>query len=937
MPFASSITLSALDGALGFRIDGALTGDRLGRAVASAGDVNGDGIEDLVVGAYWADDAGSYSGAAYVVFGTRDGFPASLDIATLDGTNGFRLLAEAAGDRLGQAVSGLGDINGDGYGDILVGAPSSDAASSNSGAAWVVFGKASGFTASVDLASLDGSDGFQLTSAVGGRIGQALGRAGDVNGDGIDDILIGAPFAAADGPSSGAAYLVFGTAAGFPADFDLADLDGTNGFRIEGENLLDLLGMGVAGAGDINGDGFDDLVVGAPGAYASGLQTGVAYVVFGKASGFAASLDPAALTAADGFRIVGEGPGDKAGYTVSAAGDVNGDGFADLLIAAHYNNTFRNDNGAAYVVFGKASGFGTSFNLSGLNGANGFKLAGATDFELLGLNVSAAGDFNGDGYDDVLIGSPQSGAGGAAYIVFGKASGFSALMTGTSLFGSNGFTLNSGENGARAGWGLAAADLNGDGLSDLIVGAELANTDASDTGAAFVVYGRMMHTVTTIHATVSGGALGDEITGWIGKDILHGMAGNDILVGGGSHDVLDGGAGSDAMNGGQGDDTFFVDNAGDTTVEAAGQGADRVRAGISFTLAANFEYLTLEGADDLDGTGNTLSNRLDGNLGANTLDGAGGNDLIKGGGGDDSLIGGTGADQLLGDQGADELDGGDESDRLEGGDGADTLLGGTGADLLDGGADDDDLAGGAGADQLLGGSGLDILDGGTENDVLNGGLGADAMTGGTGDDVFFVDDIGDTTIEAPGQGTDTVRASLDWTLAAHIERLILEGSADLDGTGNDLANVLTGNGGANLLDGSGGNDMISGGLGADILIGGTGGDILAGGGGADSFVVLQESVFSSANPLGRTIETDTVSDYAIGQDIIDLSAIDAVTGGADNAFILVGAFSSQAGQMVLKFAAGTTTLELDIDGDSSADYRLKINGDVTGDTGGWIL
>jgi Ca2+-binding RTX toxin-like protein len=416
--------------------------------------------------------------------------------------------------------------------------------------------------------------------------------------------------------------------------------------------------------------------------------------------------------------------------------------------------------------------------------------------------------------------------------------------------------------------------------------------------------------------------------------VLTGSALADTIVGGASGDFLDGGAGADAMTGGAGDDTYYVDNPGDTTIELGGQGNDVVRATIGWTLSANTETLILEGLADIDGTGNAGANFMTGNSGANRLDGGNGDDLIKAGLGADTLLGGTGTDQLLGQDGDDSLDGGDGADRLDGGNGDDIIAGGIGNDILDGGAGIDSLDGGTGNDQLNGGDGADSLSGGDGNDVLTGGLGADAMTGGLGDDTFYVDDAGDTTTEALGQGTDIVRATVDAILAANIENLVLEGSGAIGGTGNGLVNAMTGNAGANTLDGQGGDDVLKGMNGDDILIGGTGADILVGGAGADTFVVRQESIHTSG-----AIEVDTVNDLSAGQgDRLDLSAIDAdSTTAGDQAFHLVGGFSHHAGEMTLGFFGGTTILQLDVDGDGRADYRMTIAGNVTGDSGGWLL
>jgi Ca2+-binding RTX toxin-like protein len=422
-----------------------------------------------------------------------------------------------------------------------------------------------------------------------------------------------------------------------------------------------------------------------------------------------------------------------------------------------------------------------------------------------------------------------------------------------------------------------------------------------------------------------------------GSDMVQGTPGDDVLDGGVGGDLLDGGLGADDMTGGAGDDTFVVDDPGDLTRELNGGGNDRVRSTISVTLTDFIENLNLEGTADIDGTGNGLANVINGNEGANILSGGGGRDLLKGGLGNDTLNGDEDVDQLLGEGGDDTLNGGAGADRLDGGVGLDTLDGGDGADILEGGADADTLLGQAGADQLFGGDGDDQLDGGADNDTLNGGTGADAMTGGTGDDTYIVDDLGDSTVEGSGEGTDTVRASLNWTLADHIERLTLDGADPLEGRGNGLANLITGNGGHNTLYGLAGNDTLKGGLGADVLVGGTGNDILVGGDGADVFVVLQESISLSGAP-GQVLDVDSVSDFSVLQgDTIDLSLIDAIAGGADDAFSIVSAFTGTAGQMTLSFSGGVTLLALDVDGDAKADYRMSINGDVRAETGIWLL
>ena len=356
--FGSSLDLNRLDGSNGFTITGidggirwhtsrgwiSIGGDLSGTAVSSAGDVNGDGIDDILIGAPGAD---GHAGASYVVFGRDDGFDSSLDLASLDGSNGFTITGidrstdwwwPTGGDRSGSALSNAGDVNGDGIDDILIGAP-------GAGASYVVFGRNDGFDSSLDLASLDGSNGFTIKGIDRRLSDSAVSSAGDVNGDGIDDILIGAPRADS---KPGESYVVFGRNSGFDSSLDLASLDGSNGFTITGI-AGELSGSAVSSAGDFNGDGIDDILIGAPG---ENGKAGESYVVFGRNSGFDSTIDLSTLDGINGIviqRIDSDGSVDLSGTVVSGAGDVNGDGFDDILIGAP-----EADGGAgeSYIVFG---------------------------------------------------------------------------------------------------------------------------------------------------------------------------------------------------------------------------------------------------------------------------------------------------------------------------------------------------------------------------------------------------------------------------------------------------------------------------------------------------------------------------------------------------------------------------------------------------------
>ena len=357
-PAAAVLELSSLAGANGFQISGAVAGDNSGHAVSGAGDVNGDGLDDLIVGAYGADANGlASSGASYVVFGTAGGLAANLALSTLDGTNGFKISGEAVGDVSGFSVSGAGDINGDGFDDLLIGAGEADPNNHlSSGASYVVFGRADwSTTANLNVSALDGSNGFKISGeAADDRSGAFLSAAGDVNGDGFDDLVIGAFGADSNGSYSGASYVVFGRADwSTTANLNLLALDGSNGFKIIGAAGADYSGTSVSAAGDVNGDGFGDLLIGADGADPNGSRSGASYVIFGKTGGFAANLNLSALDGSNGFKISGEAAEDRSGRSVSAAGDVNGDGFGDLLIGAEGADPNGSASGASYVVFGQ--------------------------------------------------------------------------------------------------------------------------------------------------------------------------------------------------------------------------------------------------------------------------------------------------------------------------------------------------------------------------------------------------------------------------------------------------------------------------------------------------------------------------------------------------------------------------------------------------------
>lgn len=407
----------------------------------------------------------------------------------------------------------------------------------------------------------------------------------------------------------------------------------------------------------------------------------------------------------------------------------------------------------------------------------------------------------------------------------------------------------------------------------------------------------------------TGNALANELTGNAGDNQLFAGGGNDRIEGGAGNDLLDGGVGIDQMIGGLGDDIYYVDNLRDVVTEQAGEGRDLVRASISYELAANVEEGELLGKANLNLTGNELDNILTGNDGANVL---------RGGGGADKLIGGLGNDTYYVDSSDDSIvEGGLSPKEIDNvfssvtwalGDNLENLTL-TGVDHING-------TGNALGNRITGNAG---------DNELDGGEGIDTLAGGLGNDTYVVDDVRDVVIEGVNAGIDTVRSSVNWTLGANLENLVLSGSGNLNGTGNALANMLTGNAGDNILNGGAGNDVLDGGAGDDVLVGGLGTDTLTGGLGADRFV------FNLLGELGLGGKRDVITDFKAGEgDLIDLTRIDAnVLLKGVNAFTFIGSGDfTGAGQ--LRFAdeilSGNIDAKLGVDGKFTTDFEIHLVG-----------
>ncbi|UII26705.1 HYR domain-containing protein [Fulvivirga maritima] len=571
--FSREFEISSLDGSNGFMVGLSRYGP-FGGDVAYGGDINGDAIDDFIIGNYAASDVdGTYNGAAYVIYGSNNpgDFPADYDLTTLDGSNGFVMRGrEGFNDRLGTGVSIAGDVNNDGIDDLLISGRSAGRA--NGGAAYVLYGTSGAYPAEMILDDYvsDPNHGFQVFYRVNyPTYGIAVDALGDVNEDGYDDFIIGSSTSSTTSgvaivygntfdldddiaptitcPSSSQSLFEGSTLPSYVSEINASDnctyiedlvisqspprgtlftgavevtmsvtdgsgnttscsfmvneaipnadlncnstsinyenLDGTDGFKAEGVKTTSQFGNDIEYVGDFNGDGIDDFIVGARGVSASFggeynnqniVVEGNAFLVYGRSTGFEGYEDMALLDGTNRF-VIGDfsnlyTSSQYSGYAVAGIGDINGDGLADIAIGDPFQDCgLGNECGFTFVIFGSSTFSDAQFDYADLDGTNGFILSGE-QWVQSGMEITSV-NLNGDNYDDLVV-AARSGSGsldGKAYVVYGKGSTFDAMISYADLDGTNGFVLE-GPSGGEISLHLSnAGDLNGDGLEDLAV------------------------------------------------------------------------------------------------------------------------------------------------------------------------------------------------------------------------------------------------------------------------------------------------------------------------------------------------------------------------------------------------------------------------------------------------------------------------------------
>lgn len=494
-----NIYLDEITSNQGFKIHGSTNGDESGSSVSSAGDFNGDGYDDIIIGAPKATpNSRANAGISYVVFGGN--FSTNIELSSLALNKGFSILGANAGDKSGYSVSGIGDINNDGFADIAIGAPyASPNSRTMAGITYIIFGKNE--VNNIDLAVQQSRVISVAGEAEYDYCGYSVSSAGDMNKDGFSDIVIGSPGADvisySAGPN-GRAYVIFGNS--LTHDIDLLSLATNQGFTMRGEGGF--FGSSVSTAGDVNGDGYADIIIGANlfDLSYSIKDAGRSYVLFGGSS--LSSIYLTQLTITKGFYITG-GNGAKSGFSVSGIGDFNNDGYSDIIIGAPASD----GRGRACVLFGNKT-------IYSLESPGGKYCISDGQSDSLGYSVSGARDVNKDGYDDIVIGEPfaygSTTDSGKSYVIFGSNSKILPSIVYGNVQLHDGFNIGGANTYDSSGRSLSGAgDINGDGYADIIIGSPLADPNSkASAGASYVVFGSISPTsnptvVPTFKPTVS--------------------------------------------------------------------------------------------------------------------------------------------------------------------------------------------------------------------------------------------------------------------------------------------------------------------------------------------------------------------------------------------------------------------------------------------------
>ncbi|TFG02156.1 MAG: hypothetical protein EU542_05555 [Promethearchaeota archaeon] len=448
---------------------GLAAGDYLGQSVIGAGDLNGDNITDFCISSSRSDENGQNAGKTYIFFGRTSGWQESFDLANADAS----FVGESGGDESGHALGAGGDVNGDGFDDLLISAPLNEETGEDDGQIYLILGKASGWQLNTSLANADASF---LGEVMSDRAGNSIDIIEDVNGDNYDDILIADKWNDEYEINGGKIYLIFGKASGWEMDIGLSSCNAS----YLGKKANDHAGFSISGVGDVNGDTFGDFLIGAYLNDELGTSTGQSYLIFGKELGWNTDVN---LTNVD-VTFNGENEYDASGTSVAGVGDLNGDNYNDFMIGAPGNDESKNSAGQAYIIFGKET-WNSVYNLSDVDAS----FHGENYNDQLGTCLAGAFDINNDTYDDILLGAKgyqSGGSRGKTYLIFGKETGWSMD---TSIQNADASFIGEKNSDVSSNSLAGIGDVNGDGFDDFLIGAHQFSYSESLIGKVYLFFG----------------------------------------------------------------------------------------------------------------------------------------------------------------------------------------------------------------------------------------------------------------------------------------------------------------------------------------------------------------------------------------------------------------------------------------------------------------